>query len=583
MALPAGQLGPVAIISAPLLWPVAAILQLLFPVVLREQARAYRWACAAVVSASGLISLAWLLDRWWPAEAADWLPPYRLAWAVTAVTAACAAGAWWRPATPAGRPARLEWAAFAVLALLFGGRAVIAIWRGQFEFDLGAALGAAAVLALLHLAGRRLNGSPSRLTTQRLFLTALVIVDAAVAYHHPQPPAAAEPTGAWPMFRGEGQRTGSINPADSGPARPHVRWRFQCRGDARVYASPALAGGELLVVANQSDPTGGRMFNRLYRLDAGTGALVHSLDLPRAGISSPVVRGSLVLLGEGYHQDRDCRLLVVDRRAGAVVGAVATASHVESSPALDGDRAYFGAGDDGVYGVEVGPDGRPQLLWHAGGDHVDAALLVVGGTVFAGSVPGEATRPPSLFALDAATGTEKWRVPTPLAALSAPAFDAGRVFVALGNGTLDRDADRPAGAVWCLDPATGHRHWEVSLPASVYAGPACRDGRVYVARGDGVCLGLRQSDGGTVWETPAGGRVVAGPIVSGGAMFVLTEQGVLTKLDAATGRVVWRFDDLEELAPDPDVQASPVLAGGRIYLAVGGKVVCVGDRGDQRP
>ena len=57
-----------AVISAPLVWPVAAILQLLFPVLLREQFRAYRWACVALVIDSIILTFHWLLARVWP----DW-------------------------------------------------------------------------------------------------------------------------------------------------------------------------------------------------------------------------------------------------------------------------------------------------------------------------------------------------------------------------------------------------------------------------------------------------------------------------------------------------------------------------------
>ncbi|HEY1377463.1 MAG TPA: PQQ-binding-like beta-propeller repeat protein [Gemmataceae bacterium] len=573
--------GPLAVISAPLLWPVAALLQLLFPALLRDRVRAYRWACVALVTQSALLTLHWLLGRFWPDAVAAWMPPGRLTWSLVAVTAGCAAAAWWQSAPPAGRPHRLEWLAFAALAVIFGGRALVA--RGAFDF--GAALAVAAGAGLLSLLSHLQFGeslSRKRLTTQRVFLTALVLAGSAAAYHQqpPTPPAVPRDwTGDWPTFRGDVQRTGSLDPADAGPARPHVLWRARVPGGGRLYASPAAAGGEVVVVATQTNAAGG-LFNRVARLDAASGRLVHTLDLPRAGVSSPAVRGPLVVLGEGYHQDGDCRLRVLDRRSGTEVGSFPTRSHVESSPALDGLRVYFGAGDDGLFAVELADDGSVRQLWHVGGYHVDSPPLVAGGTVFAGSIAGDNGERPALLAVDAMTGAVRWAVPVPLSAIAAPAGDDRRVVFALSNGKLNRDADRPAGAVWCVDAVTGGRLWQLTTDAGLYATPVCAGGNVFVAGGDGLCRCLRLSDGKELWQTPLGERVVASPVVSGGAVFVVTQSGLVVKLDAATGREVWRFDDLEELAPAGDVHASPVLAGGRLYVAAGGYLVCVGDRGE---
>jgi outer membrane protein assembly factor BamB len=162
--------------------------------------------------------------------------------------------------------------------------------------------------------------------------------------------------------------------------------------------------------------------------------------------------------------------------------------------------------------------------------------------------------------------------------MAAPAIDGGRIFFALSNGKLNRDADRPAGAVFCADARTGERLWEVATSAGLYASPVCRSDHVFVGGGDGLCQCLRQSDGGVVWKTPLGQRVVASPIVSGGAVLVLTERGLLARLDAATGRVVWRFDEMEEYVTGAAVYASPILVRGRVYVCAGGHLFCIGDR-----
>src|SRR5262249_10864972 len=118
-----------AVISAPLLWPVAAILQLLFPVLLREQFRAYRWACVALVTDSIILVMHWLLGRFWPDWVATHVSPASVPWTLVAVVAACTVAAWWERAGPTGSPLRWEWISFTTLLTIFGGRAVYLAWR----------------------------------------------------------------------------------------------------------------------------------------------------------------------------------------------------------------------------------------------------------------------------------------------------------------------------------------------------------------------------------------------------------------------------------------------------------------------
>jgi outer membrane protein assembly factor BamB len=57
----------------------------------------------------------------------------------------------------------------------------------------------------------------------------------------------------------------------------------------------------------------------------------------------------------------------------------------------------------------------------------------------------------------------------------------------------------------------------------------------------------------------------------------LTVGGVLSCLDAADGRELWTLGPLGDADVD-DAYASPVLVRGRLYVAVGGKVFCIGDQ-----
>ena len=212
------------------------------------------------------------------------------------------------------------------------------------------------------------------------------------------------------------------------------------------------------------------------------------------------------------------------------------------------------------------------------GYHVDAGPLVAGETVYTGSVEGDRFRELCLLAIDTASGAIRWKRPVTLPAMAAPAIDSGRVFFTLSNGKLNRDAEKPAGAVCCADAGTGALLWEIVTSGGVYASPVCWKERVFVAGGAGVCRCLRRHDGGEVWQTPLRERIVASPVVSGGGMLVLTERGQLIKLDAATGWIFWRFERMEEYVTSGDVYASPILVRRRVYVCAGGHLFCIGDR-----
>jgi outer membrane protein assembly factor BamB len=102
------------------------------------------------------------------------------------------------------------------------------------------------------------------------------------------------------------------------------------------------------------------------------------------------------------------------------------------------------------------------------------------------------------------------------------------------------------------------------------------DGNVYFGSTDGFFYCLRQSDGKFLWKVNLQDPIAASPVVAKGKAYVLTTTGVLACFNAADGNQLWRLDDLAEGVID--AYASPILAHGRLYVALGGKVLCAGDR-----
>ncbi len=249
----------------------------------------------------------------------------------------------------------------------------------------------------------------------------------------------------WPMFRAGAGRLGAV-PGAPGPARGGEVWRFD--GADTFYSSPSVVGNRVYVTSAEKGIY--RDSGAVYCLDADTGGVVWRAqpDGFRATFSSPSVSGNYLVCGEGLHYTRDARVFCLDASEegrGRVLWQYRTASHVESSPCMAGGRVYVGAGDDGYYCFELEPDaaGRARVVWHAPGTEfpdAETPPVVADGKVFVGlGMEGNA-----LCCLDAATGRQLWRLPTPYPVMSPPAVSGGRVFVGMGNGNLIQTAEEVA-------------------------------------------------------------------------------------------------------------------------------------------
>ena len=366
--------------------------------------------------------------------------------------------------------------------------------------------------------------------------------------------------------------------ADRVPAGDTSRLAWKFREAALLERGPFAASP---AVASQRVLIGGDNF-KLYCLGLDDGAPRWSFEANAPIFSSPAVRDGRVYFGEGLHFDRDCRLLCLDLATGTLLWSFKTGSHTESSPTVSGGKVYFGAGDDGVYCCDARTGKR---VWHASVGHVDSAPLVVGGRVFVGS----GYQWQGVLCLDASDGRVVWRHPLPAPSWGAPSFRDGRLFVAVGNGSFDKSAAEPVGEVRCLDGTTGEALWRFTdIEDSVLTSVAVAEGRLVFGSRDGACYALDARTGKLLWRTPLGAPVLSSPAVSATRVFVGADDGVFKTLDLMDGRVVASFDTNLDLAGfgalESPIQSSPALAGGRVLFgASNGHVYCLGTPGSTGP
>src|SRR5579884_2052994 len=347
-----------------------------------------------------------------------------------------------------------------------------------------------------------------------------------------------------------------------------VLWRFQPQVE-RCWIASSPRADDSRVYIGVVFPSAFRSSGAVYCLDRNNGKEIWMFN-DDAGMkdvfSSPCLAGGRVYIGEGFHQDADCKLYCLDAATGKKLWDFATTSHVESTPCVWGNKVYFGAGDDGLFCLDAVTGTK---ICHLPGLHVDVSPLVIDNRLYCGSGVGETYKETVLFCLNADTGQEKWRMPVDLPVWGAPAVQGEYLYAALGNGNFLVSADqlekpeKPAGAMLCLERATGKRVWRYDVRDGVLVRPCVDETHVWFAARDRHCYCLDRQNGNLLWKTDLGSVVVASPALVGcGAsksLYVASSDGLVSHLDPQTGRLVWTFDVSKDAEQSAAVFSSPLV------------------------
>jgi outer membrane protein assembly factor BamB len=565
---------PSVLIGGPL-----AVLAMLFPTVFGGWKR---WLALISVACtiSSLYFVQWLFGgslagTWWGGPSALWV-------GMALTTLAGMLWAWQRHALrvqsgeAALKPSGVELAVLVLLSLVGIGLAIycrasgVSLLAPDWLPFVVLCVGAWVATAYAIIVRWSHRTTPS-LATEGVMLTAIgftfVIAGALM-----QPSAAEMLTAA---ETGEAQRGADNHVITPGK---HV-WTFRVSGKGSLASSPLVAGDRLYFGVSRG---GFAEYGEVFCLDRATGKPIWTFnndeEMKAISISSPCLADGRLYIGEGYHQDSNCKLYCINAETGAKLWEFQTGSHTESSPCVADGKVYFGAGDDGLYCVDAATG---KEVWHFPGFHMDASPVVSRGRVYIGAGIGDVYKDTALFCLDAANGNVVWRQNCELPAWPAAAVLGPHVYFGLGNGRMDHSDDRPAGALLCLEAETGNEVWRYPVNDGILGAPVA-DGR-YVCFGsrDGYLYCVERSEGKLAWRQSLGGPCVTAPVVarcsSCGArtsVFTVASDGRglarLFCLGANTGRNYWTLD-LAALEQAPmDLFATPVLSAApearRIYV-----------------
>jgi len=215
--------------------------------------------------------------------------------------------------------------------------------------------------------------------------------------------------------------------------------------------------------------------------------------------------------------------------------------HVDhSSPAIYRDTLYIGSWDNHVYALDA-TTGSEKWKFETGGN-VHSSPAVCGNTVYTGSCDGY------VYALDSVTGIEKWKYKTGEWVKSSPAIYDNTVYIGSGDGY-----------VYALDATTGTENWKFKTSTGVVYSPAIYDNTVYIGSGGGgYVYALDAITGTEKWKYKQ--HISSSPVVSGGTVYVGSGDGMYA-LDATTGEEKWKYETNGSVS-------SPAVSRGTVYVGV---------------
>ena len=343
-----------------------------------------------------------------------------------------------------------------------------------------------------------------------------------------------------PMFRGSTAHTG-VYEAAGVPRFSQVKWTFHAKG--QLISSPAVAGNVVYI---------GSTAGTLYAVDRASGAERWKFETKSRIASSPAVSDGLV-----YFAAYDGNFYAIDAAAGTLRWKFATegerqftAKHLHgmqpaaqwmpdpwdcwlSSPAIWRGTVYFGSGDGNVYALDAQTG---SMKWKfKTGDVVHASPAIADGMVFIGSWDSY------FYALDAETGAEKWRFKTGEDAAvhnqqgiqSSAAVADGTVYFGCRDSHL-----------YALDEFTGAKKWAYATGGTwVLTSPAVHAGKVYFAISFGGKLFAADAKTGAIAYSVdfKGWPVYSSPAIAGSTLYVGSTAGTMNAVDLDKQSIVWTY------------------------------------------
>ncbi|MDP3878960.1 MAG: PQQ-binding-like beta-propeller repeat protein [Dehalococcoidales bacterium] len=370
----------------------------------------------------------------------------------------------------------------------------------------------------------------------------------------PQSVNSSSVTGQWAMFQHDLGRSGNANSNGILP-RGEIKWVFPTGG--AVHSSPAVANGTVYI---------GSRDNKLYALDANTGAKRWEFTTDSWVDSSPVVADGVVYFGSN-----DSKLYALDAGTGKKLWDFKTQYAITSAAAVANGVVYFGGDDYYLYALDS-KDGTKIWDYRTRGI-VKSSPVVANGILYAG------TGSDFSYALDTRDGRFRLRFLSHYPVYSSPVVNGSTVYFIHSDGSLfavdgyarswpHEHALKPHWTqLWLMGipgipqppPQSGFL-WGIKIGGTGSSSPAIANGTLY-AGSDNRLVAVDLEKHQRIWEFEADSTIRSSPAVTDTAVFVGSEGGIFYAIDAASGEKLWDIPFANQIV------SSPAVVNGTIYIA----------------
>ncbi|WP_331766592.1 serine/threonine-protein kinase [Embleya sp. NBC_00896] len=278
------------------------------------------------------------------------------------------------------------------------------------------------------------------------------------------------------------------------------RWRF--RLDGSIPVPPIVRDGVVYVTTNGKS---------VYAFDAVTGTGKWRVDRGRTiGVPLMGLAGGTLFTGAFPQQG----LIALDAATGTNAWRLDLRGLPQGEPAFHGETLFAG-----VPGHLIAIDTMRRVeRWKL---RIGGMMAAPTPPTFAASTLYVASSRNRLHAVDAGTGTERWRADLATAP-SRPVVADGTVYVVSRHVFL-----------CAFDASTGAVRWRFQIGRSHLSPPAVADGVVYVCS-DEHLYAVDAATGTERWRWRAGAKTHS-PVTAGGVVCVCSADGRLSAIDATTG------------------------------------------------